>query len=52
MCNTYRIMPKHGAIGHAREVSEAAAKLAAAMMRKSDPGVVLRPDGQVEVMRW
>jgi putative SOS response-associated peptidase YedK len=52
MCNTYVIRPKRGAQGLAQRVSEATAKLATALVRKSDPGVVLRADGRVELMRW
>lgn len=52
MCNTYIIRPKRGALGLAQRVSEAAGKLSSAMVRKSDPGVVVRADGQVEIMRW
>ena len=36
----------------AQRVSEATAKLASALVRKSDPGVVLRADGRLEIMRW
>ena len=50
MCNTYVIRPKRGAQGLARRVGEA--KLASALVRKSDPGVVARADGRVELMRW
>jgi len=52
MCNTYRITPKRGAKGLAQQVNEAAAKLVSALVRKSDPGVVMRADGRVELMRW
>jgi putative SOS response-associated peptidase YedK len=52
VCNTYVIRPKRGAQGLARRVSEATAKLASALVRKSDPGVVMRADGRVEIMRW
>ena len=52
MCNTYRIQPKRGAQGLAQRVSEATAKLASALVRKSDPGVVVRADGRAELMRW
>ena len=52
MCNTYVIRPKRGARGLAQRVSEATAKLASDLMRKSDPGVVVRADGRVELMRW
>jgi putative SOS response-associated peptidase YedK len=52
MCNTYVIGPKRGAQGLAQRVSEATAKLASALVRKSDPGVVVRADGQVDLMRW
>lgn len=52
MCNTYVIKPKRGAQGLAQRVSEATAKLASALVRKSDPGVVMRADGRVEIMRW
>jgi hypothetical protein len=52
MCNTCVIRPKRGAQGLAQRVSEATAKLASALVRKFDPGVVVRVDGQLEVMRW
>jgi len=52
MCNTYVVRPKRGAKGLAQRVSEATARLAAELVRKSDPGVVVRPEGQVEIMRW
>jgi putative SOS response-associated peptidase YedK len=52
VCNTYVLRPKRGALGLAQLVSEAAGKLSSAMVRKSDPGVVVRADGQVEAMRW
>ena len=52
MCNTYVIRPKRGAQGLAQRVSEAMAKLASELVRKSDPGVVVRADGRVELMRW
>ena len=46
------IRPKRGAQGLAQRVSEATEKLASALVRKSDPGVVVRADGRVEIMRW
>ena len=52
MCNTYIIRPKRGAKGVAQRVNGATAKLASALVRKSDPGVVMRADGRVELMRW
>jgi hypothetical protein len=52
MCNTFFIRPKRGAQSLAQRVSEATAKLAAALVRKSDPGVVVRSDGRAELMRW
>jgi len=52
MCNTYIIRPKRGALGLAQRVSEAAEKLSTAMVRKSDPGGVVRADGHVEIMLW
>ena len=52
MCNTYVIRPKRGAKGLAHQVNEAAAKLVSDLVRKSDPGVVVRADGRVEIMRW
>jgi putative SOS response-associated peptidase YedK len=52
MCNTYIIRPKRGALGLAQRVSEAAVKLSSAMVRKSDPGVVVRAHGHVKIMRW
>ena len=52
MCNTYVIRPKRGAMGLAQRVNEAAARLASTLVRKSDPGVVMRADGRLEIMRW
>jgi putative SOS response-associated peptidase YedK len=52
VCNTYVICPKRGAKGLAQRVSEATARLASELVRKSDPGVVVRADGRVELMRW
>ena len=52
MCNSYRIQPKRGAKGLAQRINEAAAKLVSDLVQKSDPGVVMRADGRVEVMRW
>ena len=52
MCNTYIVRPKRGAKGLAQRVSEATAKLVSDLVRKSDPGVVVRADGRVELMRW
>ncbi len=52
MCNTYLLRPKRGAKGLAQQVNEAAAKLVSDLVRKSDPGVVMRADGRVEFMRW
>jgi putative SOS response-associated peptidase YedK len=52
MCNTYVARPKRGAKGLAQRVSEATARLASELVRKSDPGVVVRADGRVELMRW
>jgi putative SOS response-associated peptidase YedK len=52
MCNTYIVRPKRGALGLAQRVSEAAEKLSSAMVRKSNPGIVVQADGRVGVMRW
>ena len=52
LCNTYVIRPKRGVQGLAQGVSEATPKLASALVRKFDPGVVVRAEGQVDVMRW
>jgi len=53
MCNSYRITPKRGATKGVRgKVAVAAGKLAAALVRKSDPGVVVLADERAEVMRW
>lgn len=52
MCNTYRIKPKRGANSLAQRVSEATARLASELVRKSDPGVVVRADGRADLMRW
>lgn len=52
MCNTYIVRPKRGTQGLAQRVSEATAKLVSELVRKSDPGVVVRADGRAELMRW
>jgi putative SOS response-associated peptidase YedK len=52
VCNTYVIRSKRGAQGLAQRVSEATERLASELVRKSDPGVVVRADGRVELMRW
>jgi hypothetical protein len=52
MCNTYVIRPQRGAQRLAQRVSEATAKLASSLVRKSDPGVVVRAGDAVELMRW
>jgi putative SOS response-associated peptidase YedK len=52
MCNTYLFRPKRGAKGLTQQVNEATAKLVSNLVRKSDPGVVMRADGRVELMRW
>ena len=52
MCNTYVIRPKRGAQGLAQRVSEATARLASELVRKSDLGVVVRAGGRAELMRW
>gem|GEM_PF-5077829 len=50
MCNTYVAKPKRGALGLAQRVSEATAKLKSALVRKSDPGVVVRDNGRVDLI--
>ena len=53
MCNTYVIKPKRGAAkGVAGRVADAIGRLPSSLVRKSDPGVVMRADGRVELMRW
>lgn len=53
MCNSYRIQPKRGAVkGVAGRVADAVEGLPSSLVRKSDPGVVMRADGRVEMMRW
>jgi putative SOS response-associated peptidase YedK len=53
MCNSYRITPKGRAEqGVSAEVAAAAARLPSPLVRKSDKGVVVLKDGQVQVMRW
>jgi putative SOS response-associated peptidase YedK len=52
MCNTYVIRPKRETKGLAQQISEATARLTSALVRKSDPGIVMRAEGRVEVMRW
>ena len=53
MCNSYRITPKRG-VGTAihGKVSALAEGLASALVRKSDPGIVVLAGEQVELMRW
>ena len=38
--------------GIAKRVADAAERLKSELVRKSDPGVVMRADGRVEIMRW
>ena len=53
MCNSYRIKPKRGSAKEFHDrISAAAASLAASLVRKSDPGVVVTAGPRVEVMRW
>ena len=53
MCNSCRIQPKRGADkGIAKRIADAAERLKSDLVRKSDPGVVMRADGRVELMRW
>jgi hypothetical protein len=52
VCNTYIVRPKRGAQGLAQRVSEATAKLKSALVSKSDPGVIVRADGRVDLVRW
>ena len=53
MCNVYRITPKRGATKTvAGRASDAASKLPSGLVRKSDPGIVMLPDGRFEMMRW
>ena len=52
MCNTYVVRPKRDAKGQQQRINEAAALLKSYLVRKSDPGVVMRADGQVDLMRW
>jgi putative SOS response-associated peptidase YedK len=52
MCNTYIVRPKRETKGLAQQISEATARLTSALVRKSDPGIVMRADGRVEMMRW
>ena len=53
MCNSYRIQPKRGADkGIAKRIAEVAERLKSDLVRKSNPGVVMRADGRVELMRW
>ncbi len=54
MCNSYRIQPKRGAAkgSVAGRVADAVEKLPSSLVRKSDPGIVMRADGRVEIMRW
>lgn len=43
VCNTYRITPKHGVVkGVVGRVADAIARLPSSLVRKSDPGVVMR----------
>ena len=53
MCNSYRIQPKRGEkAGIGDRITDAIGKLPSPLVRKSDPGVVVRADGRVEIMRW
>ena len=53
MCNSYRITPKRGADKGVRgKVSAAAGKLTKSLVRKSAPGIVVRAEERVEVVRW
>jgi putative SOS response-associated peptidase YedK len=53
MCNSYRIKPKRGAErGLLDRISDAVEKLPSSLVRKSDPGIIIRADGLVEAMRW
>jgi putative SOS response-associated peptidase YedK len=52
MCNTYVARPKRAAQGLAQRVSEATARLASELVRKSDPGIVVQSNGRAELMRW
>lgn len=53
MCNTYLVIPRHGAEKGLRAmVSAAAGKLPSPLVRKSDPGIVVLADERVEIMRW
>ncbi len=51
MCNTYLISTKKGA-GVRGKVSEVAGQLASALVRKTDPGIVVLANERVEIMRW
>jgi len=52
MCNTYVVRPKRDAKGQQQRINEAAALLKSYLVRKSDLGVVMHADGQVDLMRW
>ena len=53
MCNTYVIKPKRrGDNDLAGKIAEVFARLKSPLIRKSDPGIVIRGDNQVELMRW
>jgi putative SOS response-associated peptidase YedK len=53
MCNSYRITPKRGAEkGLLERIADEVGKLPSPLVRKSDPGVVMRADGRVGIMRW
>jgi putative SOS response-associated peptidase YedK len=53
MCNSYRIQPRRIAENGVRSrIAEVAAGLKSSLVRKSDAGVVMLPDGRVELMRW
>ncbi len=51
MCNTYLISSKKGT-GARGKVSDVAGTLASALVRKTDPGIVVLADERVEIMRW
>ena len=53
MCNIYQISTKKGTSQGVRgKVAAVIGNLPSSLVRKSDPGIVMRADGQVQIMRW
>lgn len=53
MCNSYRIKLKRGADTNIDDrIADAAVRLKSDLVRESDPGIVMRAEGRMEIMRW